>query len=116
MDLAQLIHAYKGSRTYRDLEDACDRRVSHQRWQQLATTEPRAFPSAETIVAVATGLGISERAVLLAAGESLGLQTSARSRLADLIPEAVDQLPQSAISAIVACINAMISLYEGMIA
>ncbi|MFD3426049.1 hypothetical protein [Nocardia fluminea] len=115
MDLAQLIHDRRGARTYRDLEDACHGQLSHQRWQQLATRHLRAFPAAGTIVAVATGLGVSERAVLLSAGESLGLKTSAKPHLYDLIPSAVDNLPHAAILAIVASINAMLAIYEGTI-
>lgn len=114
MDLAELIHAHKGGRTYRDLEDACGGRLSHQRWGQLASIQPRTFPTPDTIVAVAAGLGVSERVVLLAAGESLGLHTGHRSRLADLIPEAADHLPQSAINAIVHLVNTMLALYEGL--
>lgn len=113
MDLIQLIRAHRGTRTYRDLEDDCHGELSHQRWQQLATRQPRALPTVNTIIAVATGLGISEQAVLLSAGESLGLHTSAKPRLYDLIPDTVDKLPHAAILAIVSCINAMIALYEG---
>ena len=113
MDLAQLIHAHRGARTYRDLEDDCGGNLSHQRWQQLATRHLRAFPAVGTIVAVATGLGISEQAVLLSVGESLGLKTSAKPHLSDLLPAAVDSLPHAALLAIVACVNAMLAIYEG---
>lgn len=116
MDLAQLIHDRRGARTYRDLEDDCGGRLSHQRWQQLATRHLRAFPAVATIVAVATGLNVSEQAVLLSVGESLGLHISAKPHLYDLIPAAVDNLPHTAVLAIAACVNAMIAIYEGTIA
>lgn len=114
MDLAQLIHDHRGARTYRDLEHDCHGELSHQRWQQLATRHLRAFPAVSTIIAVATGLGVSEQAVLLSIGESLGLHISAKPHLYDLISDSVDNLPHAAILAIVACVNAMVALYEGI--
>lgn len=114
MDLTQLIHTHRGDRTYRQLETACHGKLTHQRWQQLATHHPRAFPTPDTITAVATGLGITERAVLLAAGQSLGLPVNAKPRFADLIPAATDRLPPAAAAAVLACINAMIAIHEGL--
>lgn len=115
MDLTQLITAHRRGRTYLELEAATGGRVTRQRWQQLATAQPRAFPNPDTIIALAAGLGVPERTVLLAVGESLGLRTGDKRRLCDRIPEKADQLPTAAIAAILASVNAMISLAEGLI-
>lgn len=112
MDLAQLIRTRKGQRTFRDLERDCDHVIGHARWQQLATRRPRDFPSPRTITAIAAALSVSEEAVLLSAGESLGLKTRRRSRLLDLIPDRAADLPDHAVNAILVVIATMISIQE----
>lgn len=113
MDLRQLIRTHKDGRTFGELATASHGRVSAARWQQLAARNPRAFPAATTIAAIATALALSEESVLLATGESLGLKTSASSRLVDLVPAAAADLPQHAITAIITLIRSMINLHQG---
>lgn len=108
MDIAELFRATKGDRSYDDLERACGGEPSSQRLQQIATTKPKEFPRQETIRALSRGLGVSERAVIMAYAESLGFDTEGTSsRLAELLPAAAAQLSDEQTAAVLAVVRAM---------
>lgn len=92
MNLTELIAAHKSGRSYEELARDCGGVLTSQRLQQIATTVPKAFPSADTIRGLARGLRISESVVVLAVAESLGLDVSRA------IPRLVELLPASALT------------------
>lgn len=87
MNLNELIAAHKSGRSYEELARDCGGVMTSQRLQQIATTAPKAFPSADTLRGLAKGLRVSESVVVLAVAESLGLDVSrAVPRLVELLP------------------------------
>lgn len=76
MDLAQLIAAAKGERSYDDLARAAGAVIGRQRWQQLATQKLKRFPDPDTIAAIARGLVVSPTEVVLASARSLGIRVA----------------------------------------
>lgn len=97
MNLAELIRTTKGDRSYDDLARAAGGTPGRQRWAQLATKgRPlKNFPDPTTIETLATVLGVSQRKVILAAAESLGLDVSSPGdRLVDLLPPGLDELDE----------------------
>lgn len=75
MDLAQLVRRNLGDRTLAELSHDCGGEPDLDGLRQLADpgTEMAVLPAPRTIRGLARGLGVSEATVLLAAGESLGL-------------------------------------------
>lgn len=90
MNLNELIAVHKSGRSYEELARNCGGGITSQRLQQIATTVPKAFPSADTIRGLARGLRVSESVVVLAVAESLGLD------VARAVPRLVELLPASA--------------------
>lgn len=73
MNLQALIATHKNGRSYQALADNSNGIMTHQSFQGIATRPTKAFPSPETIKGIATALNVSQRTVILAAAESLGL-------------------------------------------
>jgi hypothetical protein len=95
MDLAELIRSTKGDRSYDDLARDAGGTPGRQRWQQLATSPIRNFPDPPTIRSIAGALGVTQRTVVLAAAESLGLDTGTPGGLVEqLLPPGLDDLPE----------------------
>lgn len=91
MDLAQLIQTHKGG-SYRDLSERCGGSPSHQRIQQLASGAVKEWMEPDNIRSLARGLGVSERTVVLALAESMGLQVAGDSRISNYLPADTDSL------------------------
>lgn len=100
MNLSDLITERKAGRSYEQLSKECGGTPTSKRLQQIATNDIKSFPDPETIRGLARGLKVSERAVLSAAAESLGIEGSAgdskletwlsSSKLRDLTDEQID--------------------------
>lgn len=109
MNLATLIVTAKGDRSYDRLAADCGGSPGAARLQQLATRPVRNFPDPPTIHALAMGLGVAERTVVLAAAESLGIEVDAGDgALAQLLPPAASHLTERQISAVLAVVRAMV--------
>ena len=109
MNLAELIRTTKGDRSYDDLARAAGGAPGRQRWQQLASNVAlKNFPDPESIRAIARALGVTQRAVVDAAAESLGLEVRrSRSRFEELLPDGVDDLDDDALAGILAVLRAL---------
>lgn len=95
MNLAQLIAAHKGQRSYADLERDCGGTPKAARWQQLATAPPKNFPDPPTIEALARGLKVPAVTVVLSSAESLGIDTRrAAPEFLDYLPEGIETLTE----------------------
>lgn len=110
MNLAALINEMKGDRSYERLARDCGGRPTAGRLQQIATSDLSAFPDPETIANLATGLRVSQRTVILAAAESLGLSAGeSRSKLMEWLPaDRLDELNGEQVRAILAVVHAML--------
>ena len=107
MDLAELMRAVKGARTYEELERLCGGSPSAQRLQKIATQKLKAFPDPPSIRGLARGLGVSESAIVLAAAESLDLSVlEPKSSLHALLPASVTKLTDDQVAAILQLIRA----------
>lgn len=108
MDIAALIRTTKGDRTYDQIAVDCGDEPSSKRLQQIATSPPKEFPKPETVRALARGLRVSERQIVLAWSESLGIRTAEDGgRLAQLLPPSAAHLDDEQIAAVLAVIKAM---------
>lgn len=113
MNLAELIRSTKGDRTYAQLAQATTNSPSRQRWQQMATQAPKSFLDPETIRAMATVLGVTQRAVLLAVAESLDLEIDrGTTRLENLLPSTLDRLTPDEEAAVLAVLRALLKHHE----
>ncbi len=113
MNLAELIRSTKGDRTYAQLAQATTNSPSRQRWQQMATQEPKTFLDPETIRAMATVLGVTQRAVLLAVAESLELDIDrGMTRLEHLLPSSLDRLTPDEEAAVLGVLRALLKHHE----
>lgn len=74
MDLAALIAAHQGDRSYDRLSRDCGGIPTGQRLHQLATSQIKDYPAAPTIRGLARGLSVSQTTVVLACARSLGLE------------------------------------------
>lgn len=109
MDLATLVTVARGDRSYRQLADASDGTMSHQTWQQLGTKTHHEFLRPDTMRTVARVLRVSERQVVLACAESLGLDTvQPGDRLAAFLPTTVDDLADDQLAAVRMVIETML--------
>jgi hypothetical protein len=72
MTLAELVTARKGDRTFLDLADATDGRITAKRWSMLAALPIRDDwgPAPEQLRLMAEALGVPQDAVLAAIEES----------------------------------------------
>jgi hypothetical protein len=113
MDLAQLIDATKGDRSYETLARAAGGAPGAKRWHQLATKPIKNFPDPPTVRAVSKALGVTEAVVVLAAARSLGLDASGSdSLLATLLPSRAGQLTPKQVAAVRQVVMAMVEPHE----
>lgn len=109
MNLRQLIATTKGDRSYEDLAKASGGTPQAARWWAMATDDLKVAPTPSTIRAVARALGVTERQVWLAVGESLGLQVGERdSRLVQLLPPGTEELTDDATASVLAMIRVLL--------
>lgn len=108
MDLATLIVTAKGDRSYDRLAADCGGSPGAARLQQLATRPVRNFPDPPTIASLASGLGVSQRTVVLAAAESLGIDVGEGvGSLATLLPPSAADLTERQVAAVLGVVRAM---------
>lgn len=102
MNLADLITAHKGARSYVKLEEACGGSPKAARLQQLAAGPPKNFPDPSTIAALARGLRVPATTVVLAAAESLGIDVRRPNQaVLDRFPAGVDRLSEEQLQALI---------------
>lgn len=94
MNLAQLILAKKGDRTYSKISEDCGGLPTQRRLNSLVLKPMIAFPDVETLRGLSIGLGVSMTDVLLASGRSLGLTVGLGDPGTISIPGA-GQLPET---------------------
>lgn len=95
MNLAELILERKGKDSYAQLAARVDNALSAPRIQQLATQPIKNFPDPDSMDAIAAALRVDFLTVLLACAESLGRKVTRHgSRLGQMLPPRVDDLPQ----------------------
>ncbi|TRW45599.1 hypothetical protein [Georgenia yuyongxinii] len=109
MNLAELMARTKGDRTYEQLSRDCGGTPSAQRLQQIATTTPQKFPDVETLNALARGLHVQVKTVVLAAAVSLGLDVGVNGGPGwlELLPPAAANLTDVQVDAVRTVIQAM---------
>ncbi|MCM6777750.1 hypothetical protein NDR87_30125 [Nocardia sp. CDC159] len=112
MTLDQLIRMAKGGRSYAALSRDTGGTLGAARWQQLATKPLRGFPDPSSIASIAQALRVPERTVVLAIAESLGLQVDPQPALVDLIPDRARDLPPACIAAVLSTVDAMLAMQE----
>jgi hypothetical protein len=113
MDLAQLIEATKGDRSYETLARLAGGVPGAKRWHQLATKPIKNFPDPPTVRALSKALGVTEAVVVLAAARSLGLDASGSdSLLATLLPNRAGQLTPKQVAAVRQVVMAMVEPQE----
>jgi hypothetical protein len=97
MTLPRLVNQLRGDRSYRDLEAATGGVVGAQRWNQIANGQRlKEFPSVKTLTAMAAALPCDPYVLLMACARSVGVDVGNRkSRFVELMPPAVDDLPES---------------------
>lgn len=93
MDLQQLISEHRQGRTYRALAAASGGAFSHQRLQQIASGPSKEWLKPDTVRALSDVLGVSQRSIVLAMAESLGLTAGDETdRVLSYLPAEVGQL------------------------
>lgn len=112
MDLGELISLHKGDRSYATLERDCGGAPRAARLQQLATAPLKNFPDPPTIQALARGLRVSERAVVLAAASSLGLSVGDVNVLVDRLPDGARDLSEDQIATVVDMVRRLVEANE----
>lgn len=90
----ELIRRERGTRTNVDLARDMGGVVTGARVHQLATVRIKSFPDPRTINALAAGLGVPAGAIILAAAETLGVNTRG-SVDDDVILVGAGRLPES---------------------
>ncbi|WP_193613119.1 hypothetical protein [Nocardioides lijunqiniae] len=109
MDLSELIDTHKGRRTYPELSRDCGGTPSGKRLQQLVKDPIKNFPDPPTMKALARGLRVPERAVVLAAAQSLGLEVrDTMPRLFQLLPTTANDLSEQQAAAIAHLVDAIV--------
>lgn len=113
LPLHELIRARMDDRgwSYGQLEHRSKGALTKGRWQQLGTqVRMKSFPEPDTIRVVARVLELDETTILLAVGESLGLDVTRRGpMLAQLLPAGTDQLSDRFRDSILAIIRAAVA-------
>jgi hypothetical protein len=113
LPLHELIRARMDDRgwSYGQLEHRSKGALTKGRWQQLGTqVRMKSFPEPDTIRVVARVLELDEQTILLAVGESLGLEVSRRGpMLAQLLPAGTDQLSEQFQDAFLAVLRAAVA-------
>lgn len=101
MNLQDLVATHRAGRTNPELARDCGSVFSDKRMQQLATGAFKEFPEPKTIRALATGLRVSETAVIMSIAESLELDVRRpNGGLLDLLPASASDLPENQARAI----------------
>lgn len=116
MNLAALIRATKGDRSYEDLARLSKGQPGAKRWQQLATQPQKNFPDPPTIRGMARALGVEEVRVIIASAATLGLEvtTAQESHLVSLLPPGLGRLTNVQVTAIRSVVLAMLNPGEGV--
>lgn len=111
--LANLILQRKGGRSFERLSEDCGGMPAGRRLQQMtnASRPMRNFPDPETITAIARGLGVSTKDVILASARSLDIKVDAAEAEALVIPDA-RSLPASAQLAIMDMARELLAAYR----
>lgn len=108
MNLAQLIAAQKDGRTYAQLAKDCGGAPSDKRLQQLAKYPIKEFPDPGTLRALARGLRVGERVVVLAVAETLNLNVQTEGRLIDHLPSGTDRIAPDQVDALVRLVHTLV--------
>lgn len=111
MNLMDLINERKAGRSYEQLSKACGGNPTAGRLQQIATKDLKTFPDPDTIRGLAQGLKVSERAVLNATGESLGIEVeSGGSRIEQwLSSSTLSKLTQEQVDVVLRLVDAFVA-------
>lgn len=110
MDLAELIAATKGDRSYDRLASLSGDVPGAKRWQQLATSTPKNFVDPPTVRGIARALGVTELQVVIANARSLGLDVrSDEPRLFALLPAQVRNLTDDQVAAVRSVVLTMLT-------
>lgn len=110
-DLISLIaQCRRPGESYRQMAARAEKlghRIKFQTINELATTPPRSWPkSVDTIRALAVALDVTERAIVLAYAESLGVDTRSPSDFMAALPARVDQIDPAMRDAVLGVIRA----------
>ena len=108
MDLPSLIRATeRGSLS--TLSRLADGEISKQQWGEYANGKFSNFPRPASIAAMARALGVTERTVLLAIAETLGLAvTDDQPLLVSMLPTEVRHLSDDAITSILQFVRLLV--------
>lgn len=110
MNLSELIETHKGRRSYPELSRDCGGAPSSKRLQQLVREEIRNFPDPPTVAALARGLRVPQRVVILSAAESLGLEVSdSTPRVMQLMPAGASSLSEEQAAAVAHLVDVIVS-------
>lgn len=110
MNLSQLIETHKGRRSYPELARDCGGVPSPKRLQQLVREPIKNFPDPPTVAALARGLRVPQREVILSAAESLGLEVhDTAPRLMQLMPVGAQDLSEEQAAAIAHLVDVIVA-------
>lgn len=110
MNLSELIETHKGRRSYPDLERDCGGKPSSKRLQQLVKDSISNFPDPPTIAALARGLRVPQRVVIMAAAESLGLDVhDTAPRVMQLMPSTASDLSEAQAAAVAHLVDVIVN-------
>lgn len=115
MDLAELILANKGERSYETLSRACGGVPTAGRLQQIAGRGRSLanFPDPPSIRGLARGLGVTELAVVVAAAQTLGLDVDrALPRLVQMLPAGVEFLDEHEVNVVLTMIQTLLAAHR----
>lgn len=110
MDLAGLIATHKRGRSYRQLAKDGGGMLTAGRIQQIATAPLKSWPGAGSVTSLARMLSVSERAVVLASAESLGIDVAQAESLANYLPAGTESLRDDQKAALAALVRSMLPL------
>lgn len=113
-DLATLIADAKGDRSYDQISRAAGGAPTPERLQQLATGPIKAFPSPDTIRALARGLNVPTTEVVAAISRSLGLDVHLGGDPGALVLADANSLPDSARQALRLVAAEMLQLHQAV--
>lgn len=109
MNLSELIETHKGRRSYPELARECGGVPSSKRLQQLVREPIKNFPDPPTVAALARGLRVPQREVILSAAESLGLEVhDTAPRLMQLMPVGAQDLSEEQAAAIAHLVDVIV--------
>lgn len=110
--LANLILQRKGGRSFDRLAEDCGGAPAGRRLQQMANGKPmRNFPDPETVTALARGLGVPAKDIIMASARSLGITVDAADPGDLVIPDA-RALPESAQLALMGMARELLAAYR----